>query len=99
MPRKMNTAAADKAALPEFSTDLLENLAHRPKKPWQIEHLVVHLKNAIAIGPRSVVAAMRRVGSRHLNAGPTHLEGQAHRSVSTWSLLWLRKLIDDKHKN
>jgi len=44
MPRKTNTAAADKAALPEFSTDLLENLAHRPKKPWQIEHLVVHLK-------------------------------------------------------
>jgi hypothetical protein len=48
MPRKTNTAAADKAALPQFFTELLETLVPVPITPGQFEDLATQFKKALA---------------------------------------------------
>jgi putative transposase len=64
MPRKTNTAAADKAALPQFSTELLETLVPGPITPRQFEDLVTQFKKAL------IQRAMGAEMSHHLGYAP-----------------------------
>jgi putative transposase len=86
MPRKQPTAAADKAALPQFSTELLETLVPGPITPGQFEDLVTQFKKAI------IQRAMGAEMSHHLGyahgqdkpAGVTnHRNGSSAKTVLT----------------
>ncbi|WP_394755355.1 transposase [Rhodoferax sp.] len=46
MPRKTNTAAADKAALPRIPAELLEQLIPGPVTPGQLEDIFQRFKKA-----------------------------------------------------
>jgi putative transposase len=86
MPRKTNTAAADKAALPQFSTELLETLVPGPITPGQFEDLVTQFKKAI------IQRAMGAEMSHHLGYAPgqdkpagvtNHRNGSSAKTVLT----------------
>ena len=64
MPRKLSTAAADKAALPQGSTELLEQLIPGPVTPGQFEDIFAHFKKAFI--ERALGAEM----SHHLGYAP-----------------------------
>jgi putative transposase len=64
MPRKTNTAAADKAALPQFSAELMEQLVPGPITPAQFEDLFQQFKKAVV--ERALGAEM----SHHLGYAP-----------------------------
>jgi putative transposase len=86
MPRKQPTAAADKAALPQFSTELLETLVPGPITPGQFEDLVTQFKKAI------IQRAMGAEMSHHLGYAPgqdkpagvtNHRNGSSAKTVLT----------------
>ena len=86
MPRKQPTAAADKAALPQFSTELLETLVPGPITPGQFEELVTQFKKAI------IQRAMGAEMSHHLGYAPgqdkpvgvtNHRNGSSAKTVLT----------------
>jgi putative transposase len=86
MPRKTNTAAADKAALPQFSTELLDTLVPGPITPGQFEDLVTQFKKAI------IQRAMGAEMSHHLGYAPgqdkpagvtNHRNGSSAKTVLT----------------
>jgi putative transposase len=86
MPRKTNTAGADKTALPQFSTELLETLVPGPITPGQFEDLVTQFKKAI------IQRAMGAEMSHHLGYAPgqdkptgvtNHRNGSSAKTVLT----------------
>ena len=86
MPRKTNTAAADKTALPQFSTELLEKLVPAPITPGQFEELVLQFKKAL------IQRAMGAEMSHHLGYSPgqdkpagatNHRNGKSAKTVLT----------------
>jgi putative transposase len=86
MPRKQPTAAADKAALPQFSPELLETLVPGPITPGQFEDLVTQFKKAI------IQRAMGAEMSHHLGYAPgqdkpagvtNHRNGSSAKTVLT----------------
>ena len=86
MPRKTNTATADKAALPQFSTELLETLVPGPITPGQFEDLVTQFKKAL------IERAMGAEMSHHLGYSPgqdkptgltNHRNGSSAKTVLT----------------
>jgi putative transposase len=86
MPRKPNTAAADKKALPQFSTELLEKLVPAPITPGQFEDLVTQFKKAL------IQRAMGAEMSHHLGYAPgqdkpvgatNHRNGKSAKTVLT----------------
>ena len=64
MPRKTNTAAADKAALPRIPAELLEQLIPGPVTPGQLEDIFQRFKKAFI--ERALGAEM----SHHLGYAP-----------------------------
>jgi putative transposase len=86
MPRKPNTAAADKTALPQFSNELLEKLVPAPITPGQFEDLVAQFKKAL------IQRAMGAEMSHHLGYAPgqdkpagasNHRNGKSAKTVLT----------------
>jgi putative transposase len=86
MPRKPNIAIADKKALPQFSSELLEKLVPAPITPGQFEDLVAQFKKAL------IQRAMGAEMSHHLGysagqdkpAGATnHRNGKSAKTVLT----------------
>ena len=64
MPRKTNTATADKAALPRIPAELLEQLIPGPVTPGQLEDIFQQFKEAFI--ERALGAEM----SHHLGYAP-----------------------------
>ena len=85
MPRKSTTASADKAALPQISAELLEQLIPGPVTPGQFEDIFAHFKKAFI--ERALGAEM----SHHLGYAPGQDKpegGANHRNgVSTKTVL------------
>ena len=85
MPRKSTTATADKAALPQISAELLEQLIPGPVTPGQFEDIFAHFKKAFI--ERALGAEM----SHHLGYAPGQYKpegGANHRNgVSTKTVL------------
>ncbi|MBC7549272.1 MAG: IS256 family transposase, partial [Polaromonas sp.] len=86
MPRKINTATADKKALPQFSSELLERLVPAPITPGQFEDLVAQFKKAL------IQRAMGAEMSHHLGYSPgqdkpagvtNHRNGSSAKTVLT----------------
>jgi len=86
MPRKTNTATADKKALPQFSTELLATLVPGPITPGQFEDLVAQFKKAV------IQRAMGAEMSHHLGYAPgqdkpagltNHRNGSSAKTVLT----------------
>jgi len=86
MPRKINTATADKKALPQFSSELLERLVPGPITPGQFEDLVAQFKKAL------IERAMGAEMSHHLGYAPgqdkpagltNHRNGSSAKTVLT----------------
>jgi putative transposase len=86
MPRKQPTAAADKAALPQFPPELLETLVPRSITPGQFEDLVTQFKKAI------IQHVMGAEMSHHLGYAPgqdkpagvtNHRNGSSAKTVLT----------------
>jgi putative transposase len=86
MPRKTNPASADKAALPQFSAELLEQLVPGPITPAQFEGIFQQFKKAVV--ERALGAEM----SHHLGYAPgqakpdgavNHRNGKSAKTVLT----------------
>ena len=86
MPRKTNTATADKKALSQFSSELLERLVPAPITPGQFEDLVTQFKKAL------IERAMGAEMSHHLGYSPgqdkpagvtNHRNGKSAKTVLT----------------
>ena len=86
MPRKTNTAAADKAALPRIPAELLEQLIPGPVTPGQFEDIFQHFKKAF------IERALGAELSQHLGYAPgqvkpdgavNHRNGKSAKTVLT----------------
>ena len=86
MPRKTNTAAADKAAMPQIPAELLERLIPGPVTPGQLEDIFQQFKKAFI--ERALGAEM----SHHLGYAPgqpkpggavNHRNGKSAKTVLT----------------
>lgn len=73
MPRKMKTAAADQAALPQISAELLEKLIPGPVTAGQLEDIIQQFKKAF------IQQALGAEMSHHLGYAP----GQAKPAGAT----------------
>ena len=86
MPRKTNTATADRAAVPRIPAELLEQLIPGPVTPGQFEDIFQHFKKAFI--ERSLGAEL----SQHLGYAPgqakpdgavNHRNGKSAKTVLT----------------
>ena len=86
MPRKMKTAAADRAALPQIPADLLEKLIPGPVTPGQLEDIFQQFKKAF------IQQALGAEMSHHLGYAPgqakpegaaNHRNGKSAKTVLT----------------
>src|SRR5450631_2079046 len=86
MPRKTTTAPADKAALPQFSAELMEQLVPGPITPAQFEDIFQQFKKAV------VERALGAELSHHLGYAPgqvkpegaaNHRNGKSSKTVLT----------------
>ena len=86
MPRKSTTASADKAALPQISVELLEQLIPGPVTPGQLEDIFAHPRKAFI--ERALGAEMSQhlgyvPGQDRPEGGLNHRNGVSTKTVLT----------------